>query len=309
MNDSFDHRQLAPPRHRWVAIVANPYSGSGPNRRRVLDLVEELSLWGIEARTLWSPGRRRAVLADAPLMQQCMAVVAAGGDGTINDLVNEQPDVPLATLPLGNENLFARQFGFTRDAGALARAIAEQRTRRVDLGQANDRRFTCMVSAGFDADVVHRVQRWRVDQPNVLRRVTRSSYTGPVLQSASLYEYPKLRLEADGRVIKARHVLVFNLPQYGGAMPFAPQALPDDGLLDYVVFRKPGIWKLAGYLLAVYLRRHDRLRTVHTGRARRLRITAESDAPVQNDGDPLGLTPVDIRVLPGALRIVRMPDA
>ena len=93
-------------------------------------------------------------------------VVAAGGDGTVSAVINElSADVALAVLPLGNENLFAKAFGFEDDPGALARAIARGARQPIDLGRAHttagSRLFTLMLSAGFDADVVHRFTRWR----------------------------------------------------------------------------------------------------------------------------------------------------
>jgi len=103
--------------------------------------------------------------------------VVADGGGTVADVINETGGaLPLAVLPLGNENLFARAFGFTSDAGTLACAIAGGRTRTIDLGQANGRLFALMLGVGFDADVAHRVARWRAPTP--------SSSTSPPMRTA-----------------------------------------------------------------------------------------------------------------------------
>jgi diacylglycerol kinase family enzyme len=292
-----------------VAIVANPFSGRGPNAQRVLDLVEQLAAHGLASRTLWNPAERAATLRDAQLMSRCLCVIAAGGDGTLADVINEPVNAPLAAMPLGNENLFARQFGFTRDTIALVRAIRRGRVRTIDLGQAGRRRFTIMTSVGFDAAVVHHVQRWRADESDILRRVNRMSYAGPIIQTLRKYDYPELIIETDGRTIRGHHLFVFNLPQYGGRLPFAPEARADDGLLDWVLFQRPGTMNLAHYAWSVCRRRHHRREDVQTGRSAELHVSAGRPAAAQHDGDPCGFTPLHIRVQPAALKIIDMQKA
>src|SRR5208337_4128450 len=89
---------------RGVLIVANPYSGSLENRRRVAALAEALVRAGFEPKELWHRAERTAELADPDLARKCNCVVVAGGDGTVAALINERPGVPVAVLPLGTEN-------------------------------------------------------------------------------------------------------------------------------------------------------------------------------------------------------------
>jgi len=301
-----DDPAVAAPDGPWVAIVANPFSGAGANHLRVARLVEALRREGLDSRVLWDPGVRATVLSDQRLKENCRCIVAAGGDGTVGDVINERRDLPVAMLPVGNENLFARQFGYGRPT-ALARMIAAGRTRRIDLGRVhhsyNRHVFSLMVSAGLDAEVVHRVANWRMDGEG-LRRVTRLSYVRPTLAALRGYDYPPLTLEADGQTITGTHVLVFNLPQYAARLGFAPDAISDDGLMDWVVFEKPGPLRIGAYMLSVALGRHRRRRDVHHGRAARLAIRSESPVPVQVDGDPAGRTPVQIEVLPCAVDVI-----
>jgi diacylglycerol kinase (ATP) len=111
-------------------------------------------------------------------------VVAAGGDGTVASVINEPaPDVPLAVMGLGKENLFARALALPADPLALARALVAGRTRRLDLGtattSAGPRRFGLMSSAGFDADVIHRLAHRR-NAGGTPRRVSRLRYLRPI---------------------------------------------------------------------------------------------------------------------------------
>jgi diacylglycerol kinase family enzyme len=232
----------------------------------------------------------------------------AGGDGTMTDVLNETTGIPVAMVPIGNENLFARQFGY-RGPRQVARAVAAGRTRRIDLGCADDRRFGMMVSAGLDADVVRRVARWRAaprgnGHGRQLRRVSRFSYLRPALGSIMAYEYPAITLETEDRRVTGSHVMIFNIPRYAMGLPFVPEARDDDGLLHWVVFEKPGVIALGGYLARVALRRHLRCGSVRHGCARAVRITSERPAAVQIDGDAAGSTPVDVRIAPKALDVI-----
>jgi YegS/Rv2252/BmrU family lipid kinase len=288
----------------WVLIAANPFSGKGPTRERVGELAAALLQQGLTPRVLWGRGERTRVLRDEQQHRGCRCVVAAGGDGTVADVINEMPTgLPLATLPVGNENLFAQQFGFPRDGEALARAIVGGRTRQVDVGRGGARLFSLMLTVGFDADVVHRVAQWRAGATG-LKRVGRLSYAKPILSAIRSYPYDPLELVADGERVRGTHAMVFNLPQYGFHMPFAPDATADDGLLDWLVFERPGLAAMTRYLVAVLCRRHHSRSHVRHGRARQIRIEGPMPVPVQTDGDPGGFTPVDVEVMPQALTVL-----
>lgn len=322
-----------------VLICANPFSGSGPNRRYVDGLVSALSARGLEPKIVWEITERQAALADPGLAKWCRCVVVAGGDGSIGAVVNELGEagalrvgdesgngsegesvgesggggrgVALATLPMGNENLFAKHFGFTRDFEALADAIKVGRTRRVDLGRASSGEpgtpgqwFTLMAGIGFDAEVVHRMDRWRSSHGSSggsvrrrLRRVRRVSYLPRIVSSWWGYGYPRLTVEVDGRELTGTHLFVFNLPEYGGGLDLAPQGCcGDDGLLDWVLYERPGAVPLLGYAWSAWRGGHLDRPDVNHGRAARLRVRSADEALVQLDGDPAGASPVVLEV-------------
>lgn len=299
-----------------VPILANPYSGKGVNRRRVAKLADALGAAGLEVQTIWDADERARLLNDPERLDHCRALVSAGGDGSVADVVNDLSSggptdrVPIAMLPMGNENLFARQFGFNQGAQALAEAIARGRTRHIDLGCARrdggaSRYFTLMVSAGFDAEVVHRVARWR-NHGSGLHRVNRFSYVPRILSAAFSYDFPLITLEADGQRHTGSHVFVFNLPQYGMGLGIAPRADGEDGLLDWIVMEKPGKPALLGYAVSVLRGRHEHRSGVHVGRAEQVKLTSPRPAPAQADGDVLGHTPVQVRVHRRAMRVIEV---
>ena len=295
-----------------VLITANPFSGKGKNRERVASLAAALAAHGIDSDSIWDLDERKAKLADPLLHERYRTLVSAGGDGSIAAAVNDlraggDPSrLPVAMLPVGNENLFAIEFGHNKGEVALADAIARGATRTIDVGDAGGRVFTLMASAGFDSEVVRRVDDWRVPEADgqPLKRVSRATYAPKIAGAVAGYKYPPVTLEADGRSVTGAHAFVFNIGQYGFQLGFVPDVDPSDGLLDWVVFEKPGVIALAGYGLSVLRGKHLDRKDVHHGRAASIRLTADESVPVQADGDPGGTTPMEIKALPGMLRVV-----
>ena len=293
-------------------MVGNPYSGAKDNRRIVVSLGDALRQRQLAFEEIWDPDERRRRFADADWMANVRAVVVAGGDGTIAAVFNEfqaRPWPAVAIYPLGNENLLAQEFGFNGDAGALADAIERGRCRALDIGVANGTRFSLMVGVGLDADVVHRLTHWR-ERGEAMRRVKRATYIRPITEALVRYAYPTITLETDdGQAVVGRQVLVVNVARYGMDLAFAPNAKGDDGALNWVVFEKPGRWRQVRYLLSVWRGKHLNRADVHSGTAKRIRLTAERPAPVQLDGDMAGYTPVDIRIEPHAVTLIDMAAA
>ena len=306
----------------WVGIAANAASGRGRGRAAVARLVRELERLGLESRVAWTLDERKAMVAAASGSSRkpghCRCLVAAGGDGTVAALINERPDVPIAVMPAGTENLFARHFGFGRNPARAASRIAEGRAAPLDLGVIDGRRFALMAGFGFDADVVSRHHAARVGRSGQLRTTHRAAYVEPVLRSTFGYRFPLLTMTAEGsdgrrETLTGTTAFVFNLPRYALGLPFAPSAVGDDGWLDLVVFRDPGAFRALHYLWLVVRGQHlDRPGIAHR-RVRRVSVEAAAPVPVQLDGDPGGViepggTPWIIDVLPRAVGVV-VPSA
>ncbi len=297
-----------------MAVFANPFSGSGPNRAYVDQLVRRFEQSGFGVELVWQRESHESFWRQSHIERRYRCFIVAGGDGSLAGLVNAVPrpellkQVPLAVFPMGNENLFAKQFRFTRKADLLVDAVRRYETRRIDLGLAGDKLFTLMVSMGFDADVVHRMAQWRRDTTpgGGLKRVSHLSYLPRIVSTIRNYDYPRITVEIDGRRYEGSHVFVFNLPQYGGHLAISDDASGTDSLLNWIVFEKPGIVSLADYALAVMRTKHLGRPDVPHGKTDLLHIHSSTPVPVQADGDPIGFTPVSISVEPGSLRIIEM---
>lgn len=282
----------------WVAIQRNPMSGSGL-RRPLLDFVQALKRCGLRPRLFSDRARLDQALDDPQRRAALHALVAAGGDGTVLDVINRHPGLPIGMLPLGTENLLARQFGIPRSGAAAARIIADGATAPLDLGRVDERRFAIMVSAGFDAAVIHAMHSMRTGP------IRRMHYARPIWQSLRTYPHAELRVYADGAAdpVAGRLVVAANLAAYACGLPIVPTACGDDGLLDVRVFQRGSTFQLLRYLSMVMRRRHDALDDVVSLRCRRLRIESDEPVAVQADGDPVGNTPCEITVEPAAARL------
>jgi diacylglycerol kinase family enzyme len=282
----------------WVAIQRNPMSGSGL-RRPLLDLIRALQRHGLNPRLFSDRVRLDTALAEPGRREALHALVAAGGDGTVLDVINRHPGLPIGIFPLGTENLLARQFGIPRDGGTAADIIAAGHTIPLDLGRIGDRRFAIMVSVGFDAAVIHSAHAARTGH------IRRSHYVWPIGMTLRLYDYPELRVYVDdaAQPVTGRMVVIANLASYALGLPMVPSARGDDGLLDVRIFHGGSTFHLLRYLYMVTTWSLDHLPDVTSLRAKSVRIESSVSAPVQADGDPAGTTPCVVMLEPAAARL------
>jgi len=239
------------------------------------------------------------VLASPAARQSLRGIVAAGGDGTVSDVFNRFPGIPIAILPCGTENLLSRFLKSPTSGRGVAAAIQQGTLRRLDLCAVGERRFALMASAGFDADVVHRMTAARVGH------ITRGTYLRHIWNSWR--KYVPVRLEVwvddDPQPLSGYLAIVTNLPIYALGLQLAPAARGDDGQADLTLFQRCSTFQMLRYLYKVVRVAHEELKDVVLRRGRRFRIVSEVPVPVQMDGDPAGWTPLEIEILPGALQV------
>ena len=323
-----------------VLVLSNPKAGPRSSDGRTHRLVVLLREAGLHVELFDDLAMATRAADELHAAGQLRALVGAGGDGTLAELVNRTvPGVPITALPSGNENLLARYLGIGASPEEVSRTIVGGTLRRLDAGVASGRIFLLMASCGFDADVVRRLHSRRRGH------VSSRSYVEPILESLWNYRYPELRVRWDPtpaatyrdptstRVevgsdsgtktrpgtlwappprprielvqrASLRWLFAFNLPCYGGGLQVAPQAVGTDGLLDLCGFQRGSIWNTLRYSAAVLQRRHSTLADCLVCRAGRLHVDSDAEVPYQLDGDPAGVLPVDIETLPGRLTML-----
>lgn len=284
-----------------VLIVTNPTAGgAGRSAQAIQELITCLRRQQLGVELVGDLATLADCVAEHRAGGRLRALVAAGGDGTVAEIVNRAPaGVPVTVYPLGTANLLAGYLGIRRDPQEMARLLAHGTTIRLDAAAANGRIFLLMAGCGFDADVVHRLHRKRRG-----RRISYWTYAGPMLESIRRYRFPKLRVyceapagETAAPVQSARWAFVANLPVYASGLIVAPDAVGNDGQLDVCTFSQGTLWHGVRYIGHTLLGRHHRLPDYQRALAKRVRIEADRPVPYQLDGDPGGMLPLEIEVL------------
>jgi YegS/Rv2252/BmrU family lipid kinase len=243
---------------------------------------------------------RELALAGAPV------VVAAGGDGTVNEVVNgialagPECRTALGILPSGTMNVFAGDLGLP--AARLDECwglIEAGHVRSIDLWRANDEYFAQLAGAGLDATVIAGTT-WE-----------RKKKYGPVSYVIGMLEVmrrgtPVLTVTAPGRQpVEGRVVLVGNGTHYGGPFRLFPDASFTDGLLDVMVMKNHSLLNIARLSMAAAAGRYSpALRDIVYFQTPELDITCAETVPFQADGELSGETPVKFRQAPFPLRVI-----
>jgi diacylglycerol kinase (ATP) len=270
----------------WVAIQRNPTSGAG-RHRPLAEFIAGLREHGLRPRLFSTRQQLDLCVSDPELRSSLHGIVAAGGDGTVLDVINRYPGVPIGILPLGTENLLARHLKIPWSGRGAAEVVACGRVKPLDLGRVDSCRFTTMVSVGFDAQVIHAAHARRMGH------IRRTHYIRPIVETLRMYGYPELRVFCDDAAepVIGRMVVVANTPGYALRLRVVPTARGDDGYLDVRVFHRGSTFQMLRYLYMVARGCHDTLPDVTCLRARRVRIESSTPVAVQADGDPAGTTP------------------
>jgi len=310
---------VAAPKKR-IVIALNRTAGSGRGRERVEELGKALERRGFEV--LLEPNLAAALEAAtaAHAGGRLHALVAAGGDGTVNAAVNGTPaGLPLSVFPLGTENLLARFIRMPGEPEPAAEVIAAGRTLELDCARvtATGRDLAprlCLItlSVGFDAEVVRRLAAVRRGNIGHL------SYARPIWQAMRRYGFPELRVTTlplaaiDAPIGPAPEVeyacrwcFLQNIPAYGGGLNFTPLAVGTDGLLDLCLFERAGVLRGFRYLWKVLRGKHRALPECTIGQAAAVRVESPAaDVPVQIDGDAAGVLPIEVEVVRARARFI-----
>ncbi len=293
-----------------ICVIFNPTARGGAARRfrRQLDAIgAECALKPTAA-----PGDATR-LATAAVTEGFTTIVAAGGDGTVNEVANGIANAPdglqkarLGILPLGSVNVLAKDLGIPTNIARAWEIIQRGRERRVDLpwmefAGANGierRAFVILAGAGIDARAVELV-KW-----GVKKRLGTLAYILAGWRALNETKVP-MTVTCGGRVIESAELVLFgNGRYYGGRLPFFPAARMDDGQLDLCVFTKFQRWRLPVYLWALFRGRLAELKDVHYFQTDSLTLNSAERVPIELDGDALGHLPAKIGVQPQALRLV-----
>jgi len=233
-------------------------------------------------------------------------VAAAGGDGTVHEVVNGllrgRPDGPpaLAIIPVGTANIFVRELGLPRDPGSVVELLRRGLRRRIDLGRVNDRFFTTIAGTGFDAEVVHRSQRWPRWLGGKPRHLLAGLGTLPGYRAVGA----RLRMAGGERRLSLYFLAAAITGWYGGGIHIAPHARIDDGYLSIVFAGDLTAWEASTVLRWALTGDHLRHPKVGTALAEEILVDSDEPLAIHADGEDLGRGPAAFRCIPGGLEVI-----
>lgn len=289
----------------YVALIVNPKSGGTHSGTQTRPLKKYFAARGFEVRPNLTRSLRDAceLATEAAVDYNCGVVVAVGGDGTIREVAHglEGSDKPLLIVPQGTENLLANELGYDHRLETVVRTFEEGSIRSLDLGRANGRCFTSIASFGYDGDVVAMVHQARRGH------ICHMDYAWPVWRSFWAYKFQPMKVTVDGTEVFNDRGLVFvgNVSRYALGLNILYKADYGDGLLDVCIYKCHNRLRLLKHSLLTVAKRHWTRRDVIYLQGKKIQVTA--DAPgitTEIDGDPGPKLPVDIEIVPQAVKVL-----
>ena len=280
-------------------VIVNPTAGSpehvGSWQERVKSLADDCPV-----RVTSHSGEAEA-LARRAAKEGFTRIVAAGGDGTVNQVANGIAGscAAFGVLPMGTVNVFALELGLPLHSLQLCwEIVTGANVRLVDLPSANGKYFVQLAGVGLDAQVVKETSL------AFKRSFGPLSYLISAAQIAAR-QPPKLFIESENTTVEeGSFVLIGNGRLYGGPFPFFKHAIIDDSLFDVVVFKRLGYLEIIKYLQDVVFSSDIKVPEIEYFQTRQLRVTSEQDVPLELDGELAGNCPVDFRIRERALRVL-----
>ncbi len=285
-----------------IACIVNPVAGRG-RTARLWSQIEPMwkQKYHLQVYYTRSPGDATALAAEAQA-RGAEILVAVGGDGTVNEVVNgmELNHGILGLLPAGSGNDLCRSLGYPQNPLETAANLFNWTPRRIDLGKCDRGYFTNVIGAGFDGQVAY-------DVNNTIKFFKgKAAYLASILKNLVTYRNTPLEVEFDGKRWsgKALLIAVGNGCYYAGGLKIVPPAVVDDGYFHICLAKDVGKLETLRLLPGVYGGHHTRHRHVEIFKARRIFINSPVALTVQADGEIFGTLPLSLEVVPAALSVL-----
>lgn len=287
-----------------VLLFYNPNAGSGlfkSNLDYIIEKFQKKKLYVIPVRA-----DRKGILSEVMSSinpEEFKKVIAAGGDGTINLVVNEMMhhniDLPLTIFPSGTANDFAYYFDLPHDIDGMLKIALEEHYTYSDIGRVNDKYFINVAAMGFLVDVSQKTD------PNIKNTLgIISYYLKGFSEIPNLRPIPvKITSEEYTSEDMIYFMLVMNGRSAGGFKRIAPLAEVNDGLLDVMLFKEMSMLELAPLLFNVMTGQHHENKNVVFFQTKKLTVESEQPVGTDVDGEKGAELPLDIEVVSRRLRI------
>ncbi len=291
-------------------VILNPKAGRGKGEKARAELEAELKKQGIPFELAPTEYAGQAIELAAEAARHFDVVVAAGGDGTANEVANgimESGGTTMGLLPIGSGNDFARAMKIPKKLPEAVAILARGKTKKIDVGLVNGRHFPNGLGIGFDALVVRESMR-------IKRLRGLLIYLAAVIKSVFKYDSPHMTLQLDGKTQvddRVFMVTVGNGISLGGGFILTPDAKNDDGVFDVCVFHHLTKPKIFLNLPKVFWGGHTKIKEVEMFRASEVDIFSSDPVEAHVDGELIRDEEGHFRakLLPRSLEIVAPEDS
>ena len=290
-----------------VKVILNPYANRWKAQQRNNEMESALNTADFAYDLAPTEAPRHGIeLAKTAVSEGYDAVIAAGGDGTINEVVNgllqaagDGDPLPLGILPMGSANDFSDLLGLPRDLTAAAQLIATGNTRKLDAGRVNDHFFLNNSALGMEPMVT-------IESQKIERLSGEMRYVGALIRALIKLKSWPMKIKWDDGSYEGLGILlsVCNGPRTGG-FPMAPGAELDDGLLDFVFAPAMSKLTLLNVIRKLLKGTHINHPLVTFKRTTQLTVEASLGLPLHADGEILGtaVKSITYQILPAKLAI------
>ncbi len=282
-------------------LIYNPSAGGRAKTRLQLDdVVKQFAVQQIEIIPCPSKAGGSVIRDVGELVQEKPDLfVAWGGDGTINEVVNGLfgSGIPLGILPGGTANLMVRELNIPKNVSSAVRVIGSGNSRRISVGQANDRYFLLMVGIGFDSAVIQNVS------PPLKRRFGKLAFGISALHTAIQYQFPAFDVRYNGEETRSVFAIICNARHYAAYFVLTPDADISDEFLYVCLFQDPGLARMFLYAFHAFKRTHLKLDSVKIVRAKEVTVSGSEAIVAQADGELVGTLPVHFSIHPHSLEV------
>jgi diacylglycerol kinase family enzyme len=298
------------PEDGYIAYIVNPKSGASSSKFIGMEFWDYLIERGFQVRVNLTRSLANAgeLAAAAAADSACAMAVVVGGDGTVREVARgiEGSSKPLLIIPAGTENLLANELGFDLKTETTIKTFEDGFMRGLDLGVADGRCFTSIAGFGFDGAVVESVSGRRKGH------IDHFDYFWPIWRTFWSYRFYTLQVAIDGEDIFDGPGLVFvgNISRYAIGLHILRKADYSDGLLDVCIYKCASRLHLLKHSAMTVLKQHHYGSDVIYRQGKIIKISSEADdVPTEIDGDPGPRLPIEIKIVPQAVKVMVPRDA
>jgi len=286
-----------------LQFIVNPSAGHGQYKLVINDIKRALSGSQASYNISVPSFKGEAISLAKKASEDHDVVVAVGGDGTINEVINGLigTGATLGIIPAGTGNGFAREFGIPLNVKEACKVILDGHTKQIDIGQADGRYFIGFAGLGFDALIAKLVG----EMFGPLRGMWIYFVSGFLVFNR--YKPKIISVKIDSEIVKIRPLViaVANTKRYGGKAFIAPNAMPDDGLFDVCIIEYIRSWKLFWNLYKLFTGEHIKLPYVSMYRGQKVSIQSPEPFPIHLDGEAIeSCREIQFSIIPNAVKLI-----